>query len=462
MLNQKRLSTLLFPLMAATWGCSPAATSDGTGGTTVGTGGSSTGTGGSATGTGGSTTGTGGSTAGTGGRTTGTGGSVVGTGGSTPGTGGVTGTGGRGGATGTGGTPGTGGVTVSTGPCDIWVAPNGIDTNPGTEAMPVLTPQHAYDLVCPPTAGAVNGDVCGGGLSSMCLKAGTYVLGTRIEFKKTRMGTPTRIITMMADPAATTKPILDFSTQPRLACGVAPADKNRAGVDMGADWYRIKGLEIKGSNDSGVLVQGAHDFVELCAIHDNADTGLQISSGSGFAGSGTNNTILNSDSYHNTDPQCMGANADGFGAKEGVGAGNSFDGCRAWDNADDGWDFFGWASPISVKNSWAFNQGATTAQSMSNGNGFKMGGNSVSAAHTMSNLFAFDNNGNGGHKSDWGFTNNSNPAPMTCTGCGAWNNAGGNFQIILHTGDVTATATSARAVAAQRTATGALPPITSI
>jgi hypothetical protein len=370
-----------------------------------------------------------------------------------------TGGGAPGGSSGTGGAVAAGGHS---GPCDIWVSPTGLDTNPGTVDMPVATPQHAYDLVCPGQVGAANGDVCSGTLSTMCLKEGTYKLATRIEFKKTRMGTATRIITMMADPAATTKPILDFSGQPRLACGDNPTDKNIYGIDIGADWYRVKGLEVANSNDSGILVQGAHDFVEECDVHDSADTGVLISSSSGYTGSGTYETILNTDSHHNNDPQCMGANADGFGAKKGTGVGNVFDGCRSWDNADDGWDFFAWTSPVTVKNSWAFNMGGTTAGSMSNGNGFKMGGDSVSAAHTMMNCFAFDNNGNGGHKADWGFTNNSNPATITCTGCGAWNNMGGAFQSISHTGDVTYSTTAAKAAAAKRTATGALPAISTL
>lgn len=377
---------------------------------------------------------------------------------SAPGAGGA---GGPGGAAGTSGAAGAAGGTG--GPCDVWVAPNGSDTNPGTAAAPVLTPQHAYDLVCPGVGGSVNGDLCSGTKSTMCLKAGTYNLATRIEFKKTRMGTSARIITLMADPAATTKPILDFSGQPRLACGASPADKNIYGIDMGADWYRVKGLEIVNANDSGILVQGAHDFVENCAVHGSEDTGVLVNSSSGYTGSGSYATITNVDSYQNIDKRCNGANADGFGVKKGTGVGNVFDGCRAWDNADDGYDLYAWTSPVTIKNSWAFNQGATYSGSESNGNGFKMGGDDVSAKHVMSSLFAFYNNGDGGHKADWGFTNNSNPASMTCTGCGSWNNTGGTFQNILHTGDVTpSNVTPAKAVAAKRNADGSLPDITKL
>ncbi len=240
----------------------------GTGGSTPGTGGSTTGLAGSsgkggATGTGGTTTGTGGTitaTGGAGGKGTGgsgTGGTTTGTGGSA--TGGQGGTGGKGtggsgtGGTATGGTTGTGG---SAGPCDIWVATNGNDANPGTAALPVATPQAGYELLCPGVSGAANGDPCSGTLKTMCLKAGIDKLATRIEFKKTRMGTASRVITMMADPAATTKPILDFSTQPRLACGVEPTDKNQYGIDIGADYYKVQGLEVTGANDSGILDPG--------------------------------------------------------------------------------------------------------------------------------------------------------------------------------------------------------------
>jgi hypothetical protein len=427
--------------------------SSGKGGTT-GTGGTTTATGGAGgKGTGGS--GTGGS--GTGGTTTGTGGTTTATGGA-----GGKGTGGTGtGGSATGGATGTGG---SAGPCDIWVATTGNDANPGTAALPVATPQAGYELLCPGVTGSANGDPCSGTLKTMCIKAGTYKLATRIEFKKTRMGTASRVITMMADPAATTKPILDFSTQPRLACGVEPTDKNQYGIDIGADYYKVQGLEVTGANDSGILIQGAHDTVQSCDVHDSADTGILISSSSGYTGSGSNETILDCDSHHNNDTQCDGSNADGFAAKKGSGTGNVFDGCRSWDNSDDGFDFYAWTDVVTVKNSWAFGQGASTAGTGSNGNGFKMGGDKVSAAHVMSSCFAFDNNetAGGSHVSDWGFTNNSNPATIKCTGCGAWNNKGGTFQSITHTGDVTASTTTAKASAAKRNADGSLPAITSL
>ena len=111
-------------------------------------------------------------------------------------------------------------------------------------------------------------------------------------------------------------------------------------------------------------------------MHNNGDCGISIRSGSGIATSGSFNTVLNCDSHQNADTACQGANADGLCAKEGQGAGNVFDGCRSWDNADDGIDLFAWPDPITVQelagcSAWA----RPPPASMSNGNGFKMGGN---------------------------------------------------------------------------------------
>ena len=442
----------------------------------TGTGGANTGGATAARSTGGSTSnlGTGGTTtnAGTGGKT---GGGAVSTGGaSTAATGGKTNGGTSSGAGGTSSSGGssaeaTGGAAAgadSTG-CRVWLATTGVDTNAGTQAAPVLTIAKAYDLLCPPVTGSANGAECSGAAPrTLCIKSGTYAVATRFEVKKTRMGTASNPILIQGDPTSSTKPVIDFSTQPRVSCGADPSDGNLGGITINADYVTLKNLEVKGANDNGIKVQGAHGRVEQCVVHANADCGIQISDGSGYTGSGTNNTVINCDSYQNNDTQCNGANADGFCAKENStdgGAGNVFDGCRSWDNADDGFDFYAWTFPVTVKNSWAFNMGGTTAGTGSNGNGFKMGGDKVSAAHVMSNCFAFDNNQTkGSSTADWGFTNNSNPATITCTGCGAWNNHGGSFQSITHTGDVTASATSAKAAAATRSTNGSLPAITSL
>ena len=67
--------------------------------------------------------------------------------------------------------------------------------------------------------------------------------------------------------------------------------------------------------------------------------------------------MLNCDSYENLDQPTNGENADGFAAKLRIGPGNVFRGCRAWNNADDGWDFFASDDVVAIDNCWAFLNG---------------------------------------------------------------------------------------------------------
>ena len=369
-----------------------------------------------------------------------------------------------GGKSSTGGTAAAigGSTSTSTTGCDIWVATTGSDSAAGTtESTAVATVAHGYDLLCPaPPSGSANGTPCQGTLKTLCIKPGTYTMTTRLEFKKTRMGTASRVITIQGDPNSAARPILDFSTQPRVSCGANPSDGNLGGLTINADYYAIKRLEIKGANDNCIKAQGAHGLVENVAVHECADAGIQIGTGSGYTGSGTYNTILNCDSYDNVDTQCDGENADGFGAKEDDGVGNVFRGCRSWNNTDDGWDFYGWSAPITVENCWAISMGKTTTLSSSDGNGFKLGGNSVSAAHVLKDLYSTDNKyGSSGR----GFTNNSNPAAMSCAGtCASWGNKAAD-QGVANVGTTAPSgATAAKMISAARNADGSLPAITAL
>src|SRR3989304_7467160 len=119
------------------------------------------------------------------------------------------------------------------------------------------------------------------------------------------------------------RPVLDFS-------GMSVADGNR-GVRLRGWYWHIKGLDIKGAGDNGMLIDpGSYNIIEFCSFYENRDTGLQLANGAAY------NKIINCDSYNNTDPGH--GNADGFAPKLTVGTGNYFYGCRAWQNSDDGSD----------------------------------------------------------------------------------------------------------------------------
>ena len=405
--------------------------SGGSGGGTGGNGGTTGSAGASgAGGTGGSATGA----AGTGG-TTGAAGSAGATGGATAGAGGAAGRGGApGGTGGATGTAGTGGSSAAT---DYYVGPNGSDSNSGTQASPFKT------------ITAAHAGVSAGG--TIWLLSGTNMLrGTQ---SISRSGTASAHIRVQAI-AGGTRPVLDFS-------GEAVASSNR-GLDVTADYWEFRGFEIRNAGDNCIAISGSNNTFDQLAIHGCADTGLQITASSSQATDNTraaNNLVLNCDSYENLDQATNGENADGFAAKLRIGPGNVFRGCRSWNNADDGWDFFASDDVVTLDGCWAFLNGKVVSGSNSagDGNGFKLGGmpdgspGMGGAVHIVKNSYAFDNRA-------CGFVRNNNPDVPMLTSCGA-NLNGTAFCQVTSTPVVTITMTGAQGKAAVRNADGSLPPI---
>jgi hypothetical protein len=302
--------------------------------------------------------------------------------------------------------------------CGVWLSTDGDDSNDGSESSPVATLAAAYDLICPkPPDGVENGTEClGPAPRTICVKAGTYPMTERFEFRKTRMGTADNRITLQGDPGAAARPVFDFSEQERLSCGANP--DNLGGLTINAHYVTVRDLAIKGANDNCILVQGYEGIVANVETYECADTGIQISSGGQYDNSGHQNLVLNCDSHDNDDVQCDGQNADGFAIKIGTGPDNAFIGCRAWNNSSDGFDLYGWTSPVRIENSWAFDQCESAASDI-NCDGFKLGGDEISAQHELKNLTAVGNSSVNGR----GFTANTNPANLTCIGtCSAWDN----------------------------------------
>jgi len=147
------------------------------------------------------------------------------------------------------------------------------------------------------------------------------------------------------------------------------------------------------------------------------------------------NLIKNCDSFHNFnyDPARtprIGNNADGFGAKFIIGPGNVFYGCRAWENSDDGFDFWRAANTIVVENCWTFGNGDASVfgnpdNFEGNGNGFKLGGDHVRGDHIVIRSVAFNNIGyfsDGRTRNAKGFDFNNNPGAMTLLHNTSFNN----------------------------------------
>lgn len=239
------------------------------------------------------------------------------------------------------------------------------------------------------------------------LRGGTYVLTAAISLASSRSGTAANIKNLFAYPGDA-RPVLDFSgVLPRATTTTSGA----RGITFSPSYWCIKGIDIFNAPDNGMFMSGSNNKVENCSFSENQDTGLQLGTGA------SNNQIINCDSYYNVD--LSQGNADGFAIKLDVGTGNSFKGCRAWQNSDDGWD--GYMRPsddiyTTLDNCWAFKNGYLKDGSVAtngNGNGFKLGGSDAKDLRhnmTVRNCLAFHNTSNG-------YDQNSNLGNMTLYLC---------------------------------------------
>ena len=203
------------------------------------------------------------------------------------------------------------------------------------------------------------------------------------------------MIYMIADPDATTRPVFDFGG-------------NCAGMILAGDYWYFQGFDVTRSADAqkGIQVSGNHNTLDRIQAYRNGNTGIQISRYLGtdrFDQWPSDNLILNCSSYLNADKGYE--DADGFAAKLTVGEGNVFDGCIAAYNADDGWDLFakvqtGSIGVVTIQNCLAFKNGYVLDAegkeiNAGNGNGFKMGGDSMPGSHVLKNSIAFANKAKG-------------------------------------------------------------------
>ena len=236
------------------------------------------------------------------------------------------------------------------------------------------------------------------------LAGGTYNLTRTVKVERGINGTADNMIYMIADPETEGRPVFDFGG-------------NCAGMVLAGDYWYFQGFDVTRSADAqkGIQVSGSHNVLELVNTYKNGNTGLQISRYKGtdeFEDWPSYNLILNCTSYLNADRGYE--DADGFAAKLTVGEGNVFDGCISAYNADDGWDLFakvqtGSIGSVTIQNCVAFKNGYVLRAdggagdldlngvevNAGNGNGFKMGGDSMSGYHVLINSVAFDNKAKG-------------------------------------------------------------------
>lgn len=162
---------------------------------------------------------------------------------------------------------------------------------------------------------------------SLFLAGGTYMLSEGIYVRAAGTASQRTYI----GPADMDRPVLDFRSQPHF--------KN--GVSLKANYIHIKGIDICYAGYKGLINEGSYCLMENLDAYGNCDSGIQQKKGVG-------NVILNCDSHDNFDYETgsvtaadWGGNADGFADKQFTNSpGNTYIGCRSWNNSDDGWDFY--------------------------------------------------------------------------------------------------------------------------
>ncbi|MDR1698539.1 MAG: right-handed parallel beta-helix repeat-containing protein, partial [Prevotellaceae bacterium] len=196
---------------------------------------------------------------------------------------------------------------------------------------------------CSLTAGLAKTD-----LDTLFLRGGTYNLTATQRLNKNGTAQNRKAMFAYNDE----KPILDFRGQ---------AYGNR-GVQFAGSYLHVKGFVICHTGKNGFYNESNNSIFENCETYGNGDTGFQMKNCHG-------NLIVNCDSHDNFDYQNgdvsradFGGNADGFADKQysDNGAPNIYDGCRAWGNSDDGWDFFDKTGNSIIRNSICFQNGPAT------------------------------------------------------------------------------------------------------
>ncbi|MFJ9102235.1 right-handed parallel beta-helix repeat-containing protein [Streptomyces sp. NPDC102405] len=275
-----------------------------------------------------------------------------------------------------------------------YVAPGGSDSAAGTQAAPWATIAHAQAVVQPGDTVYFRGGTyrytrANSGCTSQTARVDAITLN-----KSGSSGSPIRY---WAYPGE--KPVFDFS-------GMTD-DCRIKGFDVTGSRLHLKGLEVTGvpqnnnlNHESwGIWISGSNNTLEQINTHHHMGPGLFIQNGGG-------NLVLNSDAHDNYDANSSngaGENADGFGAHISAGnPGNVFRGCRAWWNADDGFDLISAYSSVTIENSWAWRNGYMpgTTTAAGNGTGFKAGGyggdyDAGAVKHTVRTSVAFLNRASG-------------------------------------------------------------------
>lgn len=269
-----------------------------------------------------------------------------------------------------------------------YIAPNGSDSNPGTESAPFETLMKAQSI-------AAHGD-------TVFINGGTYYPTNQFPVED-GVYVPVNLITnsgITYEAMPGTRPVFNFSL-------VNPTGLRTAAFWVIANNVTFQGFDVVGvqeniTNVNNQSVGFANWGCNFCTwhqvnVHDADCVGIY------FEELDASNLVYRCDCYNlaGIDSFSYG-NADGFGCHVVAGGkGNVFRECRAWNDSDDGYDCINCHESVMFDHCWSYMNGNNGG----NGNGFKVGGwastpqNQIADPipnHIVVGCFAVGNNGNAG------------------------------------------------------------------
>ncbi|MBR4175459.1 MAG: right-handed parallel beta-helix repeat-containing protein [Lachnospiraceae bacterium] len=307
---------------------------------------------------------------------------------------------------------------------EIYVSPDGQAEAAGTAEDPVDI-RTAVSYAAPGQA--------------VLLKPGVYEFTKKFLLERGIDGTAENPIVLKGDGG---KAVFDFKD-------MEGAGRLSGAFFITACYWHISDIEIMNAPDrnTGIWLAGHHNVLERLEAHHNGNVGICILAENTMVRRDerdingeqlwpNHNTIKDCVSYENCDSG--GDLADGFACKLMAGDGNAFVGCVSYSNADDGFDLYtkselGSIGRVRIENCVSYENGYVHRNgeriSAGNGNGFKLGGESIPGDHMVIKCVAYKN------KAD-GYDSNRCPDPKLYD-CLAYDNEKSNFDLYSTKGKAT-------------------------
>jgi hypothetical protein len=287
------------------------------------------------------------------------------------------------------------------------VSTDGNDSNPGTYEFPWASWQKAFETARPGDTVLFRGGVYKP--REAAFQANITYIDPNAKYKHQtpvgHSGTKERPIWYMNFPGE--EPILDCSL-------IVPENDGNYLGGIGlieVHYIHFRGLTVRnvyqrraGRSVNGISTQACSNLTfENMTVHNIGGRAMWVTSICGYYGIETDTTrLINCDFYSCMDSlsNIPGNAADGVKGDVEKGGYLYFEGCRAWNCSDDGFDISGPGIAV-FKNCWSFNNGGENSV---DGNGFKTGGvrDSISTpARLLIRCIAANNSGPGFYDLDY-------------------------------------------------------------